>query len=180
MKKTLISLLALGFLISGCVQQEGCQAINPPVPPKVQICATPETVSEVTSKRVEELPQECECAIKKDTNCDCNVLTKQEPVRIIVVGQGVAPCTGTCSPEQALVLAKRAAIVDGYRLIAEKVKGVYVQGRDYVHNMMVKSSKVRTYVDANIRNANVVDTMYKDGLCEVEMEITLNYSQLVY
>ncbi|MEA2111452.1 MAG: LPP20 family lipoprotein [Campylobacterota bacterium] len=168
MKKTLISLLALGFLFSGCLKEE-------PAP-----VAPVQTQEYVSTEAIAEVPQECECAIEKSNDCDCQVLSKLEPVRIIVVGQGVAPCTGTCSPEQALVLAKRAAIIDGYRLIAEKVKGVYVQGRDYVHNMMVKSSKVRTYVDANIRNANVVDTIYKDGLCEVEMEITLNYSQLVY
>jgi hypothetical protein len=163
MKKTVISLVALSILVSGCVEQNGCQ---PTPSPQVDACKTPPAVKDV--------PAEC------TAQQGCEVLTKKEPVRITVVGQGVAPCHGTCSPEQALVLAKRAAIIDGYRLIAEKVKGVYVQGHDYVHNMMIKSSKIHTYVDANVRNANVIDTMYKDGLCEVEMEITLNYSQLVY
>ncbi|MEA2111030.1 MAG: LPP20 family lipoprotein [Campylobacterota bacterium] len=159
MRTTIFSLLALGFLFSGCTQEKSCQPPEAILESEVQACSTSEV--EIADEYVD-------------------IVTKQEPVRIIVVGQGVAPCNSTCSPEQALVLAKRAATVDGYRLIAEKVKGVYVQGRDYVHNMMVKSSKVRTYVDANIRNANIVDTIYKDGLCEVEMEITLNYSQLVY
>ena len=74
-------------------------------------------------------------------------------------------------------MAKRAAIADAYRLIAEKVKGVRVEGIDTIKNMMVKRSTIRTYVDAMIRNASVVETKYNEGLCEVEMEIVLTYSQ---
>ncbi|RUM62451.1 MAG: hypothetical protein DSZ03_06795 [Sulfurimonas sp.] len=154
MKTALFSLLAFALFFTGCTKQPEC-------PPPAEHKAPPPPSKPIVHDSTP-------------------VLTQHKPIRITVVGQGVAPCTGSCSPEQALVLAKRAAIVDGYRLIAEKVKGVYVQGRDYVHNMMIKSSKVRTFVDANIRHANIIDTLYKDGLCEVEMEITLNYSQLSY
>jgi len=107
------------------------------------------------------------------------VLTCNKPLKISVVGQGVAPCTGTCSPAQAYAMAKRAAIADAYRLIAEKVKGVYVEGNDYIKNMMVKRSAVKTFVQATIRNANIIETTFKEGLCEVEMEITLRRSQLL-
>jgi len=107
------------------------------------------------------------------------VLKYNQPLKIRVIGQGVAPCNGTCSPAQAYAMAKRAAIADAYRLIAEKVKGVYVEGEDYIKNMMVKRSTVKTFVQATIRNANVVETTFKDGLCEVEMEITLRRSQLL-
>ena len=104
------------------------------------------------------------------------VLSQNKPLLISVVGQGVAP-TNTTSPAQAYALAKRAAVADAYRLIAEKVKGVRVDGQDYIKNMMVKRSTVRTSVDAMVRNANVVETTFKEGLCEVEMEITLSHSQ---
>ena len=104
------------------------------------------------------------------------ILTYDKPLKISVVGQGVAPCHGTCSPAQSYAMAKRAAIADAYRLIAEKVKGVYVEGDDYIKNMMVKRSTVKTSVAAHIRNANVVETTFKEGLCEVEMEIVLSHS----
>ena len=42
--------------------------------------------------------------------------------------------------------------------------------------MMVKRSTVRTSVKAMVRNANIVETTFKDGLCEVEMEINLSYA----
>jgi hypothetical protein len=105
-------------------------------------------------------------------------LSPSKTVRINVVGQGVAPMT-TSSPAQAYALAKRAAIADAYRLIAEKVKGVRVEGQDLIKNMMVKRSTVRTYVDAMIRDANLIETTFKEGLCEVEMELLLSYSQFV-
>jgi len=104
------------------------------------------------------------------------VLEVNHSMLISVIGQGVAPMN-TASPAQAYALAKRAATADAYRLIAEKVKGVRVDGQDVIKNMMVKRSTVRTSVNAMIRNANVVETTFKEGLCEVEMEIKLAYSQ---
>ncbi len=104
------------------------------------------------------------------------VLTQNQDVLISVTGQGVAPMN-TTSPAQAYALAKRAAVADAYRMIAEKVKGVRVDGEDLIKNMMVKRSTVRTSVQAMVKNANVVETTFKDGLCEVEMEIVLSHSQ---
>lgn len=111
-------------------------------------------------------------------NAQNELLTDSVDLHLSVVGQGVAPMN-TDSPAQAYALAKRAAIADGYRLIAEKIKGVRVDGQDVIKNMMVKRSTVRTAVQAIVKNANVVETNYKDGLCEVEMEIILSHSQFV-
>ncbi|MEA3373138.1 MAG: LPP20 family lipoprotein [Campylobacterota bacterium] len=117
--------------------------------------------------------EKCE---KENVEAEEKVLTHNSDVRISVVGQGVAPMT-TSSPAQAYALAKRAAIADAYRLIAEKVKGVRVEGQDIIKNMMVKRSTVRTSVDAMVRQANIVETTFKEGLCEIEMEIVLSHSQ---
>jgi len=104
------------------------------------------------------------------------VLKEDYDLHVSVLGQGVSPMN-TASPAQAFALAKRAAIADAYRLIAEKVAGVRVDGQDLIKNMMVKRSTIRTAVNAMVRNANVVETTFKDGLCEVEMEIILSHSQ---
>ena len=106
------------------------------------------------------------------------VLTKKKTLLISVVGQGVAPAH-TTSPAQAYALAKRAAIADAYRLLAEKIKGVRIDGQDLIKNMMVQRSTIRTAVAAMIKNANIVETDFKDGLCEVEMEVKISYSDLV-
>ena len=103
-------------------------------------------------------------------------LKENSTMRVNVVGQGVAPIN-TSSPAQAYALAKRAAIADAYRLLAEKIKGVHVEGQDFIENMMVKRSSVRTSVAAMIKNANATETTFKEGLCEVEMEVTISHSQ---
>ncbi len=152
---------------------------------KKDIKCTPEVNININEHK-EKVAEKKEVVSKKET-CEelqrsgnyKNVLCKNKPVTITVVGQGVAPCSGGCSPAQSYALAKRAAIADSYRLIAEKVKGVYVEGDDLVKNMMVKRSTVRTSVNAMVRNANLVETTFKDGLCEVEMEILISYGQFM-
>ncbi|MCX6074037.1 MAG: LPP20 family lipoprotein [Campylobacterales bacterium] len=112
-----------------------------------------------------------------DGNCvQPSLSASQKLVVVTVFGQGVAP-TVTASPAQAYALAKRAALADGYRQIAERIMGVHVEGQDTVKNMMLQRSTVSTSVDAMVRGANIVDTTFKDGLCEVELEIVLSYSQ---
>jgi len=118
-------------------------------------------------------------APKKTVREDEKTLSDGADVLISVTGQGVAPMN-TSSPAQAYALAKRAATADAYRLIAEKVKGVRIDGQDLIKNMMVKRSTVRTSVKAMVRNANVVETTFKEGLCEVEMEIVLSHAQFAH
>ena len=114
-----------------------------------------------------------------DGNCVEPILKSQNELVITVVGQGVAPSV-TASPAQAYVLAKRAAMVDGYRLIAERVKGVQVEGHDTIKNMMLQQSSTKTSVEAIVRGANITNTTFKEGLCEVEMEIALSYSRVLH
>ena len=104
-----------------------------------------------------------------------DMLREDSNMAITVVGQGVAPTFAT-SPAQSYALAKRAATADAYRLIAERIKGVRIEGKDTIKNMMVKNSTVNTRVSAMVRNATVVETKFVDGLCEVEMEITISHN----
>lgn len=112
-----------------------------------------------------------------DGHCVEPVLKSENELVITVTGQGVAPSV-TASPAQAYALAKRAAMADGYRQIAERVKGVTVEGQDTIKNLMLIQSSTRTSVEALVRGANITNTTFKEGLCEVEMEIALSYSRL--
>lgn len=104
-----------------------------------------------------------------------NFLAKNSSIRVSAKGIGVAPPFAH-SPAQAYALAKRAALADAYRILGERLKGVYVEGQDVVENMVVKSSQVQLYVSERVRNAEILDTTFKDGMCEVEVEVELNYS----
>lgn len=96
-----------------------------------------------------------------------NVITLQ------AVGMGVAP-ESTISPAQALALAKRAAILDAYRQLGEKMYGVRINATDTVKDAIASSSTIKSRLQALIRNAEITETLYKDGLCQVSMEVRLD------
>lgn len=170
----LVALLSTGSLIAEEVHEEVIKAL-----PQTTVNITcPEKSQEVDdlSSQIETLEMKLDEVVEKAEAKPEEVLEEHKDMIISVVGQGVAPMN-TSSPAQAYALAKRAAVSDAYRLIAEKVKGVRVDGQDVIKNMMVKRSTVRTSVNAMVRNANVVETTFKEGLCEVEMEIVIAHSQ---
>ena len=101
------------------------------------------------------------------------ILTPTNIIELSAVGMGVAP-EATISPSQALALAKRAAIVDAYRQLGEKMYGIRVNAQDTVRDMVLQNSTVKTKVQALIRNAEITETVYKDGLCQVSMELKLD------
>ncbi|MDE7235188.1 LPP20 family lipoprotein [Helicobacter japonicus] len=101
------------------------------------------------------------------------MLTPENEITLSAVGIGVSP-ENSLSPSQAFAMAKRAAIVDAYRQIGEKMYGIRVNAQDTVRDMMLQSSTVKTKVQALIRNAEVLETVYKDGLCQVNMELKLD------
>lgn len=99
-----------------------------------------------------------------------NVLKPNNIITINVIGQGLAP-ENVQSKYHAIALAKRAAIADGYRLLVEKIYGVKVDGHDYIKNMVLQRSEVKTCVSAVIRYVNIVETKCADNFCEVELEL---------
>jgi len=156
-------------------EQAPTQMVPTPTETTINISCPDNSCQKETSKEVlKEAPKEK--VIPKKAEPKIDVLEEDKSLLITVTGQGVAPMN-TSSPAQAYALAKRAAVADAYRLIAEKVKGVRIDGQDLIKNMMVKRSTVRTSVQAMVRNANIVETTFKEGLCEVEMEIKISHSQ---
>lgn len=87
-------------------------------------------------------------------------------------GLGIAP-VGT-SGTQAAALARRAAITDAYRQLAEQIQGVSVDATTTVENLMVTNNSVRTHVSALIKGAKIVaEKMQRDGSCIVTLEIPI-------
>lgn len=101
------------------------------------------------------------------------ILTPNNILELNAVGMGVAP-ESTISPAQALALAKRAAIIDGYRQLGEKMYGIRLSGQDTVREYVLQSSTTKARVESLIRNAEITETVYKDGLCQVSMEVKLD------
>ena len=90
--------------------------------------------------------------------------------KITVQGTGIAP-PNAVNPAQARMLARRAAVVDGYRQLAEVVQGVNVDAETTVENMMVTSDVIKTKVNAMIKGARVVaEGVVPGGGYQVTME----------
>jgi len=91
----------------------------------------------------------------------------------VVYGEGIAP-QNTISPAQAMALAKRSAITDGYRQLGEKLYGAKINATDTIKDAALKDSRITSNVKGVIKDATVTDAMFKDGLYTVRMEVTMS------
>ena len=89
---------------------------------------------------------------------------------IRVVGLGIAPADAR--GPQAEALARRAALSDAYRQLAEQVNGVNVDAMTTVENLMLVNTTVRTHVSALIKGAAIVEEVQqRDGSYTVTIEL---------
>jgi hypothetical protein len=113
-----------------------------------------------------------------DSDKDClirsDIRGKKCILRIEAEGVGVPPCEGACSVAQARVMARRAAIVDAYKSLAEKMYGIKINGRDTVKNMILQNSNLRAYVYGLIRGATIEDEEFKNGVYKVVLSVKLD------
>ena len=93
---------------------------------------------------------------------------------ISVTGMGVPNPNMATTPAHASMMARRAAIADAYRQLAEAVNGVNVDAETTVEQMMLTSDVVKTRVNAVIRGARITsEGELAGGGYSVTMEIGL-------
>ncbi len=88
-------------------------------------------------------------------------------------GQGVAPANAVSMP-QAKAMARRAAILDAYKSLAEKIYGIRINGKDSVNNLVLQNSSLRAYVSGIIRGASIEEESFKDGIYYVQMSVKID------
>lgn len=79
-----------------------------------------------------------------------------ENATVTVEGMGAAP-PNAINVAQGRMLARRAAIVDAQRQLAEVIQGVNVTAETTVEQMMVLNDTVKTHVQALVKGARVID-----------------------
>lgn len=92
---------------------------------------------------------------------------------ITVIGAGVAPMNAY-NAAQARMMARRAAVVDAYRQLAETIKGVNIDSETTVQSMMTLDDITKTKVSAFIQGARIVsEQVIPDGGYEVTMTVSM-------
>ncbi len=88
-------------------------------------------------------------------------------------GQGMAPPNAR-NATHAKMLARRAAVADAYRQLAEEVKGVTVEAGTNVEMLMVANDSIRLRVATTIKGAKVIHEKELSGNAyEVTIEVPL-------
>jgi len=100
-------------------------------------------------------------------------LLRPRIIKISGVGEGVPP-VNTVSPAQAKALARRAAIADAYRSLAEKMYGIRLSAKDRIRDLIAQRTEVRTAVYGIIRGATIDEEEWKDGLYKVVLVVNLD------
>lgn len=101
------------------------------------------------------------------------ILRPTNIITIRAIGMGIAPDTAKSSAHQ-MALAKRAAILDGYRQLGEKMHGIKINAKDTVKDSILVRSEIRTELYSIVRGAEIIETVWDGGLCQVEMEVKLD------
>lgn len=92
---------------------------------------------------------------------------------IVATGMGIAP-PNAVNIAQAKALAKRAAVVDAYRQLAETISGVQVTSESTVKMFITQSDVTRTKVEATIKGARVIkEGMTPEGTYKVTMVVPM-------
>ena len=103
---------------------------------------------------------------------------KTEEIKIRVTGYGAPPKAFYPDPQRRL-MAMRAAKIDAYRSMAERVAGLQIWGGTTIGDMVVEKDRFRVYLDTHLTGARVItETGQEDGTFETVVELKIDQSFL--
>lgn len=88
----------------------------------------------------------------------------------------VSVTNGAMLPPRQKLMAKRAAELDAYRQMAERILGLKISSDSSVRDFCLTSDRIKTSLDHFIKGMRIDDdktVWYEDGSCEVTAEVTL-------
>lgn len=97
------------------------------------------------------------------------------PMVLRVVGYGAMSLDKRRPEAQRRLMAMRAARIDAYRAMAERVYGTVIQGNTTVRDMVVENDRLRTMVETYLHGARVVSSdVMPDGTVETLLEMVID------
>ena len=99
---------------------------------------------------------------------------KAEELKVRATGYGAPPKAFYSEPQRRL-MSMRAAKIDAYRSLAERVNGMQIWGGTTVGDMVVEKDRYRVYVDTYLRGARVIaENPQEDGTFETVVEMKVD------
>jgi hypothetical protein len=93
----------------------------------------------------------------------------------VITAKGNSVASPLISNEaQAKLLARRGAVVDGYRGIAEAVAGVQIDAKTTVKDFAIENDKIDAQLSTFVKGAQITKEEFKDGVYTVEMSAPIN------
>jgi hypothetical protein len=110
-----------------------------------------------------------------DASADNTV--NQKVVTFLVTGKGIEP-ENALTKGEAVLMAERAAVADGYRQLVEKVRGVYVDAYMKAGRGSVDDDKIQVHTQSWLRGAEVMEiTQAEYGITMARLRLRINFSK---
>jgi hypothetical protein len=98
---------------------------------------------------------------------------KVEEIKVRASGFGAPPKAYYSDPQRRL-MSMRAAKIDAYRSLAERVKGVQIWGGTTIGDMVVENDRFRVFLDTHLVGAKLImQTPHEDGSYEATVEMVV-------
>ncbi|MFZ5573370.1 MAG: hypothetical protein ACOZF0_23450 [Thermodesulfobacteriota bacterium] len=99
-------------------------------------------------------------------------------ILILVRGKGIEPEKGT--PMQKKFLAERAAVLDGYRKLAERLGGLVLNAQTYGGSNALSMDEVMVETRAFMRGAQIGAVTYHEGFATVDVKVYITPRQAMF
>jgi hypothetical protein len=101
----------------------------------------------------------------------------QKVVTFMVIGKGLEP-ENALSKGEAVLMAERAAVADGYRQLVEKVRGVYVDAFMRAGRGTINYDTIQVHTQSWLRGTEVMEIYPGDhGIINARLRLRINFDK---
>ena len=101
----------------------------------------------------------------------------QRVVTFYVIGKGLEP-ENALTKGEAVIMAERAAVADGYRQLVEKVRGVYVDAFMKSGRGVVNHDMIQVHTQSWLRGAEIMEvTQGEYGITSARLRLRINFAK---
>ncbi len=99
-------------------------------------------------------------------------------ILVLVRGKGVEPESGTLM--QKKFMAERAAVLDGYRKLSERLAGMYIDAQTRMGRNSLSMDEVVIETRSYLRGAQTGAVSYHDGFATVDVKVYIEPRQNMF